>query len=202
MGKIYCIMGKSSSGKDTIFKMLLQEKALQLKTMIPYTTRPIRDGEQNGVEYFFCSQKEVEEFEKAGKIIELRSYHTVHGIWHYFTVDDGQVQLDSHDYLIIGTLESYLKVREYYGRDCVIPIYIEVEDGLRLHRALERERTQENPKYAELCRRFLADSSDFSEEKLQAAGIIEKFENIDLFTTKEKIVSFINSYRAEQEGFC
>lgn len=192
MGKIYCIMGKSSSGKDTIFKMLLQEKELDLKTIIPYTTRPIRAGEQNGVEYFFCNDKKVEELEEAGKIIELRAYHTVHGIWKYFTVDDGQVQLEHQDYLIIGTLESFLKVREYYGSEKVIPIYIEVDDGLRLQRALDRERSQDTPKYAEMCRRFLADEADFSEENLEAAGIVERFQNIDLTTTEAKIATFIH----------
>ena len=55
-----------------------------------------------------------------------------------------------------------------------------MEDGLRLARALERERAQENPRYAELCRRFLADCEDFSEEKLAEAGIRQRFCNRDL----------------------
>ncbi len=61
MGKIICLMGKSSTGKDTIFKSLLSDKDLGLKKIVPYTTRPIRAGERNGVEYFlgvkriFCS---------------------------------------------------------------------------------------------------------------------------------------------------
>lgn len=53
MGKIFYLMGKSSSGKDTIFKALLSDGELSLKQIVPYTTRPIREGEQNGVEYFF-----------------------------------------------------------------------------------------------------------------------------------------------------
>ena len=52
MGKIYYIIGKSSSGKDTIFKELLA-RIPQLKRVVPYTTRPVREGEENGVEYFF-----------------------------------------------------------------------------------------------------------------------------------------------------
>lgn len=191
MGKIYCIMGKSSSGKDTIFKMLLDEETLSLKTIISYTTRPIRVGEQNGVEYFFCDEQRMKSLEDAGKVIELRSYHTVHGIWNYFTVDDEQVDLKKQDYLIIGTLESFLKIREYYGRDVVIPIYIEVDDGMRLQRALDRERMQDTPKYAEMCRRFLADEADFSKEKLEEAGIHQKFENIELRETEQKIAAFI-----------
>ena len=68
-----------------------------------------------------------------------------------------------------------------------MPIYIEVEDGERLSRALNRERMQESPKYEELCRRFLADAKDFSEEKLNEAGITRRFVNQDLDETEEEI---------------
>lgn len=53
MGKIICLMGKSSSGKDTIYKNLMEDKSLGLRKLIPYTTRPMREGEQEGVEYHF-----------------------------------------------------------------------------------------------------------------------------------------------------
>ena len=191
MGKIYCIMGKSSTGKDTLFKKILGDERLALKTIVPYTTRPMRAGEQNGVEYFFCDEEKVEQLEREGHIIELRAYDTVHGIWKYFTVNDDQIDLKNQDYLIIGTLESYLKIRDYFGKDKVVPIYIEVEDGERLSRALCRERMQENPKYEELCRRFLADAKDFSEEKLKEAGITRRFINQDLDETEKEIRELI-----------
>ena len=54
-----------------------------------------------------------------------------------------------------------MRLREYYGNEVMWPIYIEVEDGERLERALAREKTQEVPKYEEMCRRFLADQNDF-----------------------------------------
>lgn len=191
MGKIYCIMGKSSTGKDTLFKKILGDERLALKTIVLYTTRPMRAGEQNGVEYFFCDEEKVEQLEREGRIIELRAYDTVHGIWKYFTVNDDQIDLKNQDYLIIGTLESYLKIRDYFGKDKVVPIYIEVEDGERLSRALCRERMQENPKYEELCRRFLADVKDFSEEKLKEAGITRRFINQDLDETEKEIRELI-----------
>ena len=72
----------------------------------------------------------------------------------------------------------------------MVPLYIEVEDGERLQRALDRERAQEEPRYAELCRRFLADSEDFSEEKIQEAGIQKRFYNRDL----KECIKEINSY--------
>ena len=99
--------------------------------------------------------------EKNGNLIEERAYHTVYGIWTYFTADDGQVNLADSDYLGIGTLESFKKMRKYYGEDAVCPVYVQVEDGERLSRALNREREQENPRYEEMCRRFIADQFGF-----------------------------------------
>ena len=63
MGKIFCLMGKSSSGKDTIFKKIRDDKELNLKPIVSYTTRPKRTNETNGVEYFFINEKEVENVE-------------------------------------------------------------------------------------------------------------------------------------------
>lgn len=176
MGKIYYMMGKSSSGKDTLFKML-KKNFPGLKEIILYTTRPLREGEVDGKEYHFVTDQVLEKFKKDGKMIELRAYDTIHGIWKYATVDDGQVDLQDADYLSIGTLESYKKLQEYYGADKIVPLYIEVEDGERLFRALSRERMQEQPKYAEMCRRFLADTEDFSEDKLLKLGIQKRFIN-------------------------
>ncbi len=189
MGKIYYVMGKSSSGKDTIYKMLLKEHP-RFRTVVPYTTRPIREGERDGVEYFFVDTERLQKMQEEEKIIEIRSYNTKCGIWTYFTADDGQIDLDKYDYLMIGTLVSYRALREYFGEEKLVPVYIEVEDGLRLSRAIERERRQTDPKYAELCRRFLADEDDFSEKNIQAAGITRRFMNIE----SEKCVSEIKKY--------
>lgn len=52
MGKIFCLMGKSASGKDTIYSRLLKMPELTLKKVIPYTTRPMRQGEIDGDTYF------------------------------------------------------------------------------------------------------------------------------------------------------
>lgn len=190
MGKIFYICGKSSSGKDTLYKMIL-EKIPDLKTIILYTTRPIREGEQEGVEYYFVDEKKVKELEGARKIIELRNYKTVHGSWKYFTVDDHQVDLSNENYLVIGTLESYQKMKEYYGETHLVPLYIELEDGERLMRAVMREREQAQPRYEELCRRFLADAEDFSEENISQTGIKRRFQNLDSSFCAKELVEFI-----------
>lgn len=177
MYQIACIMGKSSSGKDHIYKALLGMEHLNLQKIIMYTTRPRRIGEQDGVEYHFVDDETARRYEDSKKVIEMREYNTVDGIWKYFTVDDGRINLEKKRYLVIGTLDVYKKFCEYYGKDKIMPIYIEVDDGIRLERALKRERKQKIPKYKELCRRFLSDSEDFSEEKLSQAGIYKRYHN-------------------------
>ena len=116
MGRIFYIMGKSSSGKDTIYKELSRSTRLGLKTNIPYTTRPIREGEKNGVEYFFVDERELERIREAGNLIEEREYHTCHGIWKYFTVNDDQIDLGRNDYLDRNTGILSCRSKILWGR--------------------------------------------------------------------------------------
>ncbi|KMT22949.1 guanylate kinase [Clostridium cylindrosporum] len=186
MGKIFCLMGKSSSGKDTIFREIKEDKNLGLLPIIGYTTRPKRTDETNGVEYYFIDNNTLSGYRECGKLIEERVYNTVSGDWHYCTLDDGQIDL-SKNYILITTLESYNSLKAYFGEEYVVPFYIKVDDGIRLERALIREMKQENPNYDELCRRFLADSVDFSEENLSKLGIKKSYSNYDLDKCIDKI---------------
>lgn len=188
--RIFCIMGKSGSGKDTIYRKILEMAPSRFGTVVPCTTRPIRAGEKEGREYFFFTEEKFRTLESAGKIIESRCYRTRYGPWYYFTPDDGQIDLEKKDTLLIGTPESYLSLKDYFGKDRVVPIYIEVDDGERLLRALNRERAEKAPRYDELCRRFLADCGDFSEEKLAEAGIRTRFINDDADRTAEAVLRF------------
>jgi guanylate kinase len=179
MGKIFYLMGKSASGKDTIYR-ILQQDFPSFQGVTIYTTRPIREGEQDGVEYHFVTMERCRELESSGKVIERRTYQTVAGPWDYFTVDDGEINLQEKSYLLLGTLESFRKIQAYYGEKSVYPLYIEVEDGVCLERAVFREKKEKTPNYREVCRRFLADAEDFSEEKLAEAGIHKRYQNDDL----------------------
>lgn len=192
-GRIFCILGKSASGKDSLFRAVLERQPLPLKTLVPYTTRPIRSHETEGVEYHFTDVEEFKRLEQEGRVIEYRCYHTIHGDWYYYTADDGQID-ETHDFLVTMVLGGYENLRNYFGSERVIPIYIEVEDGLRLSRALAREQQQEQPKYAEMCRRFLADSDDFSEDNIHRLGIGKRFDNSDFDTCLKAICDEISSY--------
>ena len=88
MGKLFYIMGKSASGKDTIYQRLLRNPEFSLERLVIYTTRPIRDGELDGREYHFVTEEDFQKLKAAGKIIEDRGYETVYGLWRYFTADN------------------------------------------------------------------------------------------------------------------
>ena len=193
MHRLFYIMGKSASGKDSLYGKLLG--VLPLKPYVPYTTRPMRENEQNGREYYFMTADELAMLRQTGHVVEERCYHTVQGDWYYFSADS-HIDLNTYDYLGIGTLESYEKIRAFFGAAHVVPLYIEVDDHTRLLRAIAREAAQEKPDYAELCRRFLADTSDFSEDHLAQAGISRRFCNDDL----ERCLNELCGYIQEERG--
>lgn len=176
---LFIIVGKSSTGKDTIFNRLLLNRDLKLKKLVTYTTRPMRSGETEGMEYHFVDDDALKIIEQEGRLIEKRSYDTIHGVWSYFTVD-GNDDIRKGNYLTIGTLQSLEKISAYYGSEYVFPIFITVDDGIRLQRALERERLQANPDYAEMCRRYLADMEDFKNDNLGKLNIKNIYTNDDI----------------------
>ena len=188
MGRIYYLLGKSATGKDTLYKEILKRRP-KLRTVTIYTTSPIREGETDGVEYFFTDREELERQLASGKVIESRTYQTIAGPWTYYTVDDGQFDVaDDESCLMIGTLESYEKMCAYFEAGKMVPVYIEVPDGIRLLRAVKREENQKKPNYREVCRRYLADEKDFSEENLERLGITKRYQNTDMEMCLEEIL--------------
>ena len=171
-------MGESSTGKDTLKSAILKRTEFSeygFKNIVLHTTRPIRTGEKDGEDYHYVTDEKMNQLDSEGKIIEKRSYDTVHGIWNYFTCSDA-INL-YNNYLTVNTLEAYDQFLKYFGDEYLVPILIKIDSGLRLQRALDRERSQANPKYAEMCRRFLADSEDFSLENIKKRNITDFCDN-------------------------
>ena len=179
MNKIFCIVGKSASGKDTIYKEIISNRSSNLIPVIPYTTRPKRIDEKNGIDYNFVTEEQLKLFEKNNQIIEKRQYLTTQGVWSYFTL---MFDIDSNnDYILITTLDGALSIIKQYGQEMVHIIYLVVDDKTRLLRCIERESRQVNPDYEEVCRRFIADQKDFANDKIQL------FKNIHYIDTKAKM---------------
>ena len=159
------MIGKSGSGKDTIYKEILKEADKHLVPVIPYTPRPRRADEIEGLNYHFVTEEQLACFQQQGRVMECRQYHTVQGIWSYFTLQF-DLEKDS-DYILITTLEGVDNIVRQYGAEIVHVVYLYIDDKERLLRCIQRESQQSGPNYAEVCRRFLADQQDFSEEKLK-----------------------------------
>lgn len=183
-------MGKSCSGKDTLYARIL-ERYPELVPVILHTTRPMRPGEAEGRTYHFVTEGQLRRYEAQGRVLEKRVYHTTQGPWTYFTL---RFELDA-DRLLITTLEGARALMDCYGPQAVQVVYLHVDDRTRLLRCIDRESCQEKPDYAEVCRRFLADQEDFSEERLArfpnlcpigtGAGIEECLERWDALYRRE-----------------
>lgn len=180
--KIFIILGKSASGKDTVFQRICRE--CNLNPIVYYTTRPRRAGEIDGKDYFYVSDSCILAAEKNGTLIEKRVYDTVKGLWTYATINDGQFDTEK-DSIIVLPPKGYESFVEYFGKSRVVPIFIHVPDGIRLRRSIERDERQECPNYLETCRRFLADTEDFKNLHIDAN---HTFENDDIDLCVENII--------------
>lgn len=195
---LFCIMGKSSSGKDSIKKKLL-EKDDRLVNMVPFTTRPMRDGEVNGIDYNFITN---DDYLNMKNIIESRIYNIKKSdgssdtwIYGHNEPENGSI------FLMIGTFESYRVMIDKSMNDNsnynIIPIYIEISDEERLYRLIMREtNVNKEPNFRELARRYTKDNEDFSLRNLQILGISDacRFCNDILDDCVNEIHTFIKSF--------
>lgn len=151
MIKIIALFGPSSSGKDTLAKILSKKEGIH--EIISCTTRPKRDYEQEGIDYNFIDEEEFAKKVLNGSMLEATSFHN----WFYGTpieaLDENKINVGVFN---IQGIECLLKD----DRLDIIPIYIACEDKLRLQRSLDREI---NPDCEEICRRFLTDKKDFED---------------------------------------
>lgn len=193
MAKIAVIFGKSSSGKDTLLEILLKEYPDIFVSIIPCTTRPKRDGEINGKEYHFFDDTGYFKYKDEEKIIESRSYDTEFGIWYYFNINENIYMDEKVIYLNIGTIDSYTAFCDYFGKDNIIPIYLDAPGDIRLIRSIYRLGEKRKDKdIKEICRRYLTDEEDFSYSKIKKLNLSIKFDN-----TKDylgDVIKYIKSY--------
>lgn len=187
--RIFCLVGKSCSGKDTLCARIL-ERCPGLAPVIPHTTRPRRTGEKDGQSYHFVTGEQLRQYEARGQVIEKREYHTVQGLWTYFTL---RFPLD-RDRLLITTLDGAKALMDAYGSQAVHIVCLHVDDRTRLLRCIDREQRQEHPDYAELCRRFLADQADFS------AGRLAQFPNLHTIDTGLEMEDCLRQWEALYRG--
>lgn len=158
--KIITLSGKSASGKDLLYRKLL-EKHKELRPVVAHTTRPMRSKETDGVEYHFVDRRSMNDLIAIGEIFEHRTYSTEEGEWIYGT-SLSEIDVNSDNvYIAIVDLDGLQAYREAFGTDNIISYYIEANDGIRLVRALKRETGFSDKKKDELIRRFFSDDLEF-----------------------------------------
>lgn len=148
---ILAIMGKSGAGKDTLQKRICKDFKF-VNPIISCTTRPKRDYEQEGVDYYYLTE---EQFFKKINNNEMLEY-TVFRDWFY-----GTDILSLQDGINVGVYnpEGFQNLLAKQSDNLqVFGIYLEVDDKIRMLRSLNRE---EHPDVEEVCRRFFADKEDF-----------------------------------------
>jgi guanylate kinase len=158
MNKRIILVGKAGSGKDFMRKKL---ESRNFKYAVSYTTRPPREGEVHGRDYFFITE------EQAKKMIdnyEFFEYVMFNG-WLYGTTLSQWSQADGDDVFIM-TPTGLSHVGEQDRKDCLV-IYVDINKWVRKERLANRNMPGDS-----LERRIEADELDF-----------ENFTNYDIRIT-------------------
>lgn len=173
------LVGKTASGKDTIKKELLK---MGMKDIVTCTTRPMRPGEVNGVNYHFLSKEEFLEKEKQGFFAEHTEYHVASGdTWYY-----GTAKRDISDDKIIILNPQGLHMLQKQKDLKIVSFYVYAPEEVLLARL---EKRGDHP--SEYRRRLEADKIDFQGMEDKVDSVIE---NIGEKTPKELAVLIKNMY--------
>lgn len=138
MNILITIIGESGCGKNYITNKLMRE--VGMKMLVSCTTRLIRDGEEDGVDYHFMSREEFDRLEKENKFIEVVEYN---GNKYGFTKDEIEKLKDSHCVAIV-TPSGYHQLSSLLKDVLVIPVYLNTDPSQRKEKLLSRHRNEEN----------------------------------------------------------
>lgn len=158
--KVVAIMGKSASGKDTIQNKVCSR--FSLHKIVSTTTRPMRECEQEGVDYFF-----VDDCEFAEKLINFEMLEaTDFRDWFYGT----ELKALNPDKINIGVFNpNGVRALLEDSRIELLVFYVISSNKERLIRSLNRE---ENPDIDEIIRRYKTDEEDFYDIEFDFTPII------------------------------
>lgn len=156
MYKIIALMGKAGAGKDRMMQAALTrlQNVPNIHEIISCTSRPIREGEANGINYYYYTPDQFMQKIFDGEMLEFTNFNN----WWYGTSYDS---VRSDGMVNIGVFNP-AGVRSLLDRDdCDVTIaWVQAADKTRLLRQLNRE---EHPDVNEIIRRYQTDAEDFKE---------------------------------------
>ena len=148
---VVAFVGKSGAGKDYCAHKMCEKYPDITHFIVSSTTRPMRDYEEEGVDYHFLTEKEF----AAATFVETASFNG----WHYGT-RLGDLRLDR---LNVGVFNpTGIKSLAAQENIHLTVVYVKTSDKTRLLRQLNRE---EEPNVKEIIRRFSTDETDFQYDK-------------------------------------
>lgn len=149
---IIAITGKSSSGKDSIARVLASQHGY--KYVVSTTTRPMRSGETNHVDYHYISEEEFMKLMDNDELIEYRNYKTIQDgkptTWHY-GIEREEIDLNKYSYCCVVDLVGLEDLKKEF-RSRVVAIYIDVSEDVRRLRAIARDRFFEEEEFTRRCK--------------------------------------------------
>lgn len=157
MNKIVVLLGKTASGKNTIFERIIKD--FDIKPIVSYTTRPIRvDKEIQGIDYNFVSDEEFKKGLMNNEFLEFRSYNTFESeketIWYYGT-HKSSIDFTKGSYIHIVDKDGLMQLLDIYGKEKIFSIYIDADLNDIITRSLKRDDTNIH----ELVRRIIDDQA-------------------------------------------
>lgn len=179
MKKIITLTGCSASGKDTLLNMIIWYNK-NILPIISTTTRPMRKGEKEGVNYYFKDKIDLD------SLIEYREYKTVNGIY-FYGIEKKEIEnklKQSNTLIVILDYRGLKAMREYCLKNNINieSYYIQVPLKTRLYRSLKREEWEylDEEHYLEICRRAIADNKEVEIAKYdKEIKVINNKTNID-----------------------
>ena len=145
------LCGKTASGKNSIMKELIN---LGMEQVVTYTTRPMRDGEENGKDYWFIPEVHFKKLIEEGFFLETTSYNVANGqTWYYGTPIDGLTDSKA----IIMNPDGAKVIKQHPELNPIV-FYINVEDDVQMDRLVKR-----GDNVLEINRRIQADNDDFKD---------------------------------------
>ena len=149
--KIIALVGESGSGKDSLLQSVLAASPKACHEIISCTTRPPREGEVNGKNYYFFTNQEFTELIAANQMLEYTSFNG----WYYGTTF-GALSAEKVNIGVFNPAGIYSLLKLSDIDLTVVRIYASEKD--RLLRQLNRE---ECPNVEEIVRRYSTDKEDF-----------------------------------------
>lgn len=149
---IVIIIGKTASGKTTIVNELTSKYGY--KSVITFTTRPIREGEEQDVTYHFISDNDFQNKIKENFFAEWKSYDTKFGTWYYGTAME-DIKSAIEDTIVILSPDGYREIADKLPNGSKA-IYIYANNATIRERLLKRGDNRE-----EAQRRLEHDNQDF-----------------------------------------